>query len=100
MPAGLAVSTCLTDAVMQAAWLLQLCGSNIPTPKEFDDPNTTLQTILQLVRALGFAVPSYPPTKLAAGYGKEVCALLDGLLDVTLERRGVVVDKPVYSMER
>lgn len=52
------------------------------------------------MRALGFASPTYPPTKLSSGYGKEVCALLDGLLDVAIERRGVVVGKPVYSVER
>lgn len=79
---------------------MQLCGVNIPTPKEFDDPNATLQGIMQVLRALGFASPSYPPTKLTAGYGKEVCALLDGLLDVTLERRGILLNKPVYSIDR
>lgn len=48
---------------------------------------------------MGFANPNYPPTKLTTGHGKEVCALLDGLLDATIERRGVVLGKPVYSVE-
>ena len=85
---------------LQAAWLLQLCGTNIPTPKEFDDPNTTLHALLQAMRSLGFANPSYPPTKLSSGHGKEVCAMLDGLLDVTIEHKGVVIRKPVYGIER
>eukprot|EP00879_Flechtneria_rotunda_P033015 GHRR01036530.1.p1 GENE.GHRR01036530.1~~GHRR01036530.1.p1 ORF type:complete len:417 (+),score=164.74 GHRR01036530.1:845-2095(+) len=83
-----------------AAWLLQSCGMSTPTPKEFDDPNATLQAILQGLRSLGFASPSYPPTKLNAGYGKEVCAVLDGLLDVTLERKGMVIGRPVHQEER
>lgn len=28
---------------LQAVWLLRLCGITLPSPKEFDDPNTTLQ---------------------------------------------------------
>eukprot|EP00878_Enallax_costatus_P035766 GHUV01039981.1.p1 GENE.GHUV01039981.1~~GHUV01039981.1.p1 ORF type:complete len:371 (+),score=125.12 GHUV01039981.1:382-1494(+) len=83
-----------------AAWLLQLSGTNIPTPKEFDDPNATLHALLQAMRSLGFANPSYPPTKLSSAHGKEVCAMLDGLLDVTIERKGVVIRKPVYGIER
>lgn len=38
---------------MQAAWLLQLCGLSVATPKEFDDPNATLQGLMQ-VRYLYF----------------------------------------------
>jgi hypothetical protein len=33
---------------LQVAWLLQLCGLSVPTPKEFDDPNTTLQSLMQV----------------------------------------------------
>lgn len=47
------------------------------------------QGILQGLKSLGFAAPSYAPTKLLAGWGREVCVLLDGLTDVTLERRGL-----------
>ncbi|WIA17771.1 hypothetical protein OEZ85_009284 [Tetradesmus obliquus] len=83
-----------------AAWLLQLCGLSVATPKEFDDPNATLQGLMQALRSLGFAPPSYPPTKLAAGYGREVCALLDSLADVTLERRGFAASRPVYQQDR
>ncbi|KAF6265151.1 intra-flagellar transport protein 57-domain-containing protein [Scenedesmus sp. NREL 46B-D3] len=82
-----------------AAWLLQLCGLSVPTPKEFDDPNATLQGLMQALRSLGFAPPSYPPTKLAAGFGREVCALLDALADVTLERRGFTASRPVYQQD-
>ncbi|WIA38068.1 hypothetical protein OEZ86_001437 [Tetradesmus obliquus] len=83
-----------------AAWLLQLCGLSVPMPKEFDDPNATLQGLVQALRSLGFAPPSYPPTKLAAGYGREVCALLDSLADVTLERRSFAASRPVYQQDR
>jgi hypothetical protein len=58
------------------------------------------QGILQGLRSVGFAAPSYPPTKLLSGWGREVCALLDGLADVTLERRGLSrLPKTVFSQE-
>lgn len=56
--------------------------------------------MLQGLRSLGFAPPSYAPTKLSPGYGREVCALLDGLADVTLERRGTSINRPVYQADR
>eukprot|EP00775_Hariotina_reticulata_P008504 gene8504-8686_t len=83
-----------------AAWLLQMCGQSVPWPKEFDDPNTTLQGLLQGLSALGFASPSYPLSKLGQGWGKEVCALLDGLLDATFQRKGIVLGRPSYSLDR
>lgn len=91
---------CMLAVLLQAAWLLQLCGTSIPTPKEFEDPNATLQALLQAMRSLGFANPSYPPSKLSSGHGKEVCAVIDGLLDMAIERKGVVIRKPVYSIDR
>jgi estrogen-related receptor beta like 1 len=58
------------------------------------------QGILQGLKAVGFAAPSYAPTKLLAGWGREVCALLDGLADVTLERRGLSrLPKTVFSQD-
>lgn len=52
------------------------------------------------MRSVGFAAPSHPPTKLLSGWGREVCALLDSLADVTLERRGLSrLPKTVFSQE-
>lgn len=50
---------------MQAAWLLGLAGADTPAPKEgVDDPNTVCTNILNGCKKLGFAPPSYHPTKL------------------------------------
>ena len=74
--------------MLQAAWLLRLCGVSAHSPKELDDPNTTIANLLSGLKALGFAPPSYPPIKLAVGYGPEVCGLLDALADLALQTKG------------
>jgi hypothetical protein len=55
---------------------------------------------MQGLSALGFANVSYPLSKLGQGWGQEVCATLDGLLDVTLQHRGIVLGRPSYSVDR
>lgn len=82
-----------------AAWLLGLSGVDIPAPKEFDDPNTICANILNACKKLGFAPPSYHPTKLTVGYGRDIVGVLDGLADYALERRNFTFSKPVYSPE-
>jgi hypothetical protein len=78
----------LTTCILQAAWLLRLCGVSAHSPKEFDDPNTTISNLLSGLKSLGFAPPSYPPIKLAVGYGPEVCAMLDALAGLALQTKG------------
>jgi hypothetical protein len=81
----------------QAAWLISLAGVDLPSPKEFDDPNMTCQNLLNAVKKLGFAAPSYHPTKLSVGNGKEVVGVLDGLVDYVLEKRHHVYKRPQYG---
>ena len=58
------------------------------------------QGILQGLRSVGFTPPSYPPTTLLSGWGREVCALLDGLADAALERRGLSrLPKTVFNAD-
>jgi estrogen-related receptor beta like 1 len=83
----------------QTAWLLQLSGVDFPAPKEFDDPNLVCSNILNALRALGFPAPGYAPTKLAHGYGREVCQLLDALSAHVLERSGFALQRPVHRPE-
>ncbi|KAG2449265.1 hypothetical protein HYH02_005422 [Chlamydomonas schloesseri] len=82
-----------------ATWLLGLAGVELPAPKEFDDPNLTCQNILGAVKKLGFAPPSYHPTKLTVGNGKEVVGVLDGLVDFVLERRHHKYSRPAYGTD-
>ncbi|KAG1670197.1 hypothetical protein FOA52_014973 [Chlamydomonas sp. UWO 241] len=79
-----------------SAWLLALAGVEFPTPKEFDDPNKICGDLLAAVKKLGFAPPSYPAMKLTSGHGKEVCGILDGLVDYVLEKKGYQYKKPIY----
>ncbi|PNG99896.1 Intraflagellar transport protein 57, partial [Tetrabaena socialis] len=80
-----------------AAWLLTLAGVEFPAPKEYDDPNITCGNLLNAVKKLGFAPPSYHPTKLTVGNGKEVVGVLDGLVDYVLERTRHTYKRPQYS---
>mmetsp|Transcript_14908 Transcript_14908/g.32320 ORF Transcript_14908/g.32320 Transcript_14908/m.32320 type:complete len:480 (-) Transcript_14908:727-2166(-) len=78
------------------SWLLGLAGIDFPAPKEFDDPNLTCNNIVASLKKLGFAQPSYPAMKLTVGYGKEVCGVIDGLVDYVLEKRNYSYKKPIY----
>ncbi|KAI8469952.1 MAG: intra-flagellar transport protein 57-domain-containing protein [Monoraphidium minutum] len=86
-----------------AAWLLQACGAQAGNPKEFDDPNATLSGLLSAARGLGgppaAAAAGAPAPRLAAGWGAEVCGLLDALAGAALERRGFRFAPPVYAGE-
>jgi estrogen-related receptor beta like 1 len=90
--------------VSLAAWLLQACGAQVANPKEFDDPNATLAALLSAARALGGAPAAAAAAggggvaaRLAAGWGPEVCEVLDGLAGAALDKRGFRFAAPVYS---
>ncbi len=52
--------------------------------------------LVAAARRLGFAAPSYPPTRLTSGWGKEACALLAALAGCAITRRRLVPGRPVY----
>ncbi|KXZ46063.1 hypothetical protein GPECTOR_47g338 [Gonium pectorale] len=80
-----------------AAWLLSLAGSDVPAPKEFDDPNQTCSNLLNAIKKLGFSPPSYHPSKLTVGSGKEVVGVLDSLVDYVLEKKHHTYKRPNYT---
>ncbi|KAG2484902.1 hypothetical protein HYH03_016288 [Edaphochlamys debaryana] len=80
-----------------ATWLLSLAGVELPSPKEFDDPNITCQNLLGAIKKLGFAPPSYHPTKLTVGHGKEVVGVIDALVDYVLEKKHHSYKRPTYT---
>lgn len=42
-----------------AAWLIRKTGKHFDTPQEFDDPNSTIERILEEAKSLvGFTVPA------------------------------------------
>ena len=52
-------------------------------PQEFDDPNTTITNILDIVRQMGVSI-DFAPSKLKQGYGEQAIFVLDRLSDETL----------------
>ena len=52
-----------------AAWLIRKAGTPFEQPQEFDDPNSTISNILDVVRKLGVAI-DFAPSKL-----KQVCRM-------------------------
>lgn len=80
-----------------AAWLLQQAGMEYPSPKEFADPIETCTNIMNALKRLGFATPSYHAAKLSTAHGKEVVGILDALIDLVLEKRGFSLKRAVYQ---
>jgi hypothetical protein len=81
------------------AWIFQSVGVDFPTPKEFDEPISICSNIVATAKRLGFAAPSYSPTILRNGFGKEVCGVLDALIDYVLETRNFSFRRPIYQSE-
>ena len=46
-----------------AAWLIRKTGANFEQPQEFDDPNSTISNILEVVRKIGVPI-DFAPSKL------------------------------------
>ncbi|XP_078535342.1 intraflagellar transport protein 57 homolog [Lissotriton helveticus] len=81
-----------------AAWMINKAGHNLEQPQEYDDPNATISTILSELRSFGVAV-DFPPSKLKAGYGEQVCYVLDCLAEEALKHIHFSWDRPSYPAE-
>ncbi|XP_053310957.1 intraflagellar transport protein 57 homolog [Spea bombifrons] len=81
-----------------AAWLINKAGHRIDQPQEYDDPNATISKILSELRAFGVSA-DFPPSKLKAGYGEQVCYVLDCLAEETLKYIGFTWKRPIYPSE-
>ena len=66
-----------------AGWLIRKSGRTFDPPQEFDDPNTTITNILDIVRQMGVSI-DFAPSKLKQGYGEQAIFVLDRLSDETL----------------
>ncbi|KAK7790013.1 hypothetical protein R5R35_013341 [Gryllus longicercus] len=76
-----------------AAWLIRLTGKQFEQPQEYDDPNSTISSILDAVRQLGRSV-DFPPSKLKQGYGEHAVTVLDTLVDAAIQSTGFSWQKP------
>ncbi|MPC36266.1 Intraflagellar transport protein 57 [Portunus trituberculatus] len=81
-----------------AAWLICKTGRHMEPPQEYDDPNSTISSILDHLRQLGVTV-DFPPSKLKAGCGEHAIFVLDRLADFALKNSNFVWKKPTYPVE-
>ena len=66
-----------------AAWLIRKSGNNFESPKESDDPNVTISSILDYLKEININV-EFSPNKLKQGVGEQVVYVLDNLADKAL----------------
>jgi Intra-flagellar transport protein 57 len=81
-----------------AAWMLTEFGGPAMAPiKEGDDPMAALQSLLAALSKLNFDVPSsYTQARLQSGAGREVCAILNGLADWSLQQSTFTFGQPEH----
>ncbi|XP_030309954.1 intraflagellar transport protein 57 homolog [Calypte anna] len=81
-----------------AAWLITKAGHPFEQPQECDDPNAVISNVLSELRSFGRPV-DFPPSKLKAGNGEQVCYVLDCLAEEALKYTGLSWKRPVYPAE-
>ncbi|NXY90185.1 IFT57 protein, partial [Alcedo cyanopectus] len=81
-----------------AAWLITTAGRPFEQPRESDDPNAVIAKVLAQLRSFGRPV-DFPPSKLKAGYGEQVCYVLDCLAEEALKYTGFSWKRPTYPTE-
>ncbi|XP_049834684.1 intraflagellar transport protein 57 homolog isoform X1 [Schistocerca gregaria] len=81
-----------------AAWLIRKMGKIFEQPQEYDDPNSTISGILDVLRETGTPV-TFPPNKLKQGYGEYAIFVLDHLVDAALKYAGFSWKKPQPAVE-
>ncbi|NXX21954.1 IFT57 protein, partial [Podargus strigoides] len=81
-----------------AAWLITKAGHPFQQPREYDDPNAIISNVLSELRSFGRPV-DFPPSKLKAGYGEQVCYVLDCLAEEALKYTDFSWKRPAYPTE-
>uniref|UniRef100_A0A1B6CE44 Intraflagellar transport protein 57 homolog n=1 Tax=Clastoptera arizonana TaxID=38151 RepID=A0A1B6CE44_9HEMI len=81
-----------------AAWLVRKIGLKFEQPQEYDDPNSTIASILDATRDLGIVV-DFPPNKLKQGSGKFAVYILNCLADKAMDHVKWTWKKPQPPIE-
>ncbi|CAG9864505.1 unnamed protein product [Phyllotreta striolata] len=76
-----------------ASWLINKSGKPFERPQEFDDPNESIERILNEVKANDMIV-DFSPNKIKQGVGEHVVSILDHLADVALRKNNVQLKRP------
>ncbi|XP_057672450.1 intraflagellar transport protein 57 homolog isoform X1 [Diorhabda carinulata] len=82
-----------------AAWLIRKNGRPFEQPQEFDDPNETVDRILNEVKENGMVV-DFSPNKIKQGVGEYVVAILDYLANIALTKNNIILKKPKLPEEK
>jgi len=80
------------------SWLLEICGRRFEAPLEDDDPNAVVSNIMSEIKPLGLNT-DFPPSRLKAGCGDEVCYILNQLASKALEMKRFTWNRPEYTEE-
>lgn len=78
--------------------MLGICGRRFEAPLEDDDPNAVISNIMSEIRSLGLNT-DFPPSRLKAGCGDEVCYILNQLASKALEMKRFTWSRPEYTEE-
>ncbi|XP_019875718.2 intraflagellar transport protein 57 homolog [Aethina tumida] len=76
-----------------AAWLVRKVGKEFVQPQEYDDPNETINKILEAVKENGLNV-DFSASKLKQGFGEQVVNILDNLATAALKHKNFKWDSP------
>ncbi|CAH0719203.1 unnamed protein product, partial [Brenthis ino] len=80
-----------------AAWLIRKTGKEFDQPNEEDDPNSTITSILDVLRESDISI-DFSSHKLKQGYGDQVCFILNILADQALKHENFEWQKPVTNV--
>lgn len=67
-----------------AAWLTRKAGKKFDPPQESDDPNSTIDSILDFLKEIEIPI-EFPPNKLKQGVGEHAVFVLDSLADYAIK---------------
>ncbi|KAK6636244.1 hypothetical protein RUM43_009902 [Polyplax serrata] len=71
-----------------AAWLINKCGKLFEQAQEYDDPNSTISNILDVLREFDIPV-NFPPSRVKQGFGENVIYILDQLANQAMKFNNV-----------
>lgn len=80
-----------------AAWLIRKTGKDFEQPNEEDDPNSTIASIIDVLREKEVAI-DFSSHKLKQGYGDQVCYILNVLADEALSKDNFEWQQPVVDI--
>lgn len=85
-----------------AAWIISEYGQLKISPlKEGEDSATAVRNLLQSMKQLNFTIPqTVTASRLQSGSGKEICGILDALVDWALEHTLFHFQAPEHATEQ